>query len=97
MKNARSNSEKVNPHHNTRQNFCMKIGLLIHGFRVTVFLLLKKIFMSFHAGVAGEKLLGPYFVPQLRTGAFAASCYEFPCTVVARCGSADWDSYVVHE
>jgi hypothetical protein len=28
---------------------------------------------------------------------FAATYYEFPCTAVARCGSADWDSYVVHE
>ena len=97
MKNTRSNSQKVNPHHNRRQNFCMKIGLLIHVFRVMVSLLLNKIFMSFHAGMAGEKLLGPYFVSRLLTGAFALTCYELPFTAVARLGSADWDSYVVHE
>jgi hypothetical protein len=29
--------------------------------------------MSFHAGMAGEKLLSPYFVPQLLTGGF---CFD---------------------
>jgi len=33
-----------------------------------VILLLKKMFVSFHASMAGEKLLGPHFVPRLLTG-----------------------------
>ena len=57
----------------------MKMGLLIHGFRVMVILILKKIFTSFHAGMAGEKLLGPYFVPRLLTGGLlpllATNCF----------------------
>jgi len=44
------------------------MGLLIHVFRVMVSLLLKKIFMSFHAGMAGERLLGLCLLPRL-TGA----------------------------
>jgi hypothetical protein len=79
MKNTRSNSEKVNPHHNTGQNFRVKISLLIRGFRVIVFLLLKKMSMSFHAGMAGEKLLRPYFVPQLLTGGFCFVCRPETC------------------
>ena len=50
--------------------------------------------MSFHAGMAGENLLGPYFFPRLRFGALAATCYELLCTAVAKIGSADADSFV---
>jgi len=45
----------------------VNIGILKHAFRVTAFRRLKKMLhestLSFCAGIAGDRLLGPYFLP----------------------------------
>jgi hypothetical protein len=67
---------KVNLHHNTTENRNIEIGFLKHGFRVREPWRLKKMYkvsgLSFHAGIAGHTLLGPYFIyfiPPCLTGA----------------------------
>jgi hypothetical protein len=49
------------------------LGLLVRIFRVVAYWLLKKTLkmfvLSFHAGIARDRLLGPYFLPQCLTGA----------------------------
>jgi hypothetical protein len=51
----------------------MNISLLKHGFQVWASWRLKKMFkvstFSFHAGIAGDRLLEPYFLPPHLTGA----------------------------
>jgi len=46
----------------------LNTDLLKHGFRVMSSWWLKKI-LNFHAGIAGDRLLGPYFLPPRLTGA----------------------------
>jgi len=45
----------------------MNIDFLKHGFRVTASWLLKKMLkmptLIFHAGIAGDRLLAPYYLP----------------------------------
>jgi len=47
--------------------YTVNIGLLKHAFRVTAFRRLKKMLhvstLSFHEGIAGDRLLRPYFLP----------------------------------
>ena len=51
----------------------MNKGLLKHGFRVTASWqprkMLKACTFSFHAGIAGDRLLEPYFLPPHLAGA----------------------------
>jgi hypothetical protein len=59
---------------NTRKNIeCLNTGLLKHGFRVMSSWWLKKMFkmttLNFHVGIAGHRLLVPYFLPPRLTGA----------------------------
>jgi len=78
MKNGglRPKPEKMNIHHNTKKS--MNISLPKHDFRITASCRLKKIFklpaLKFHAGPAGNKLLGLYFLPPRLNGAV---CHDF--------------------
>jgi hypothetical protein len=53
-------------HHNKEKIYTVNIGLLKHAFRVTAFRRIKKMLyvstLSFRAGIAGDRLLGPYFL-----------------------------------
>ena len=70
------------------------------GFRVTPSWRLKKLFkvsaLSFHAGTAGDRLEGPCFLLPLRTGVVYRLPRKLSSRAVARRGSADWDSCMVH-
>jgi hypothetical protein len=59
--------------HNRRKEYYISIGSVRYGFQVTVSWLLWNLFevssLSFHAGIAGDRLLGPYFLPQRLIGA----------------------------
>jgi hypothetical protein len=69
----------------------MNIRLLNHAFQVMASWQLKEIFtvsaLSFHANTAGDRLLGPFFLPSCLTRAASRA--------VARCGSADLESFMV--
>ena len=75
-------------------------GLLKPGFRVTPSSRLKKLFkvsaLSFHAGIAGDRLEGPCFLLPRWIGAVCRFPTKLSSRAVARCGSADWDSCMVH-
>jgi len=45
--------------------------------------------LRYLAGTAGERILRPYFFHHVRVGLFTTRD-------VARCGSADWHSFMVH-
>jgi hypothetical protein len=79
----------------------MNMGLLKCSFRVTVCWRLKKIFKvstsSFHAGIAGDTLLWSYILPPCLTGViYRDFLRKIPSRAVARCGFADYDSFVFH-
>jgi len=63
-------------HHSTRKNY-VNVGLLKWGCRVTASWCFKKCFkvssLSFNAAIAGDRLLGSYFVP---VGLFIMISYE---------------------
>jgi hypothetical protein len=47
--------------------YTVKTGILKHAFRVTAFRRLKKMLhvptLNFRTGIAGDRLMGPYFLP----------------------------------
>ena len=65
--------------YNTKKSY-MNMGLLKHGSTLIASWWLKRMCKvstsSFHAGIAGDRLLGHYILPLHLTGLFAMICYE---------------------
>jgi len=61
------------------KKYYVNLGHLKHASRVTVYLILKRMpkapNLSFHAGFAEKRLVGPYFTPSLLTGLFTTISY----------------------
>jgi hypothetical protein len=72
-KNAGPNLQKAIYTTIQEKNYTVNIGLLKHAFRATAFRRLKKMLhvstLSFRAGIAADRLLGPYFLPPRPSGA----------------------------
>ena len=79
-KNAGTNQRKVNPNRNVRKKY-MNTGLLKHGFRVPASWGLKKMFkvstLSFHAGMAGGRLVGLCLLPCLTAALYHDFVWNF--------------------
>ena len=99
-KNAGPNQRKVNPNRNVTKKYYTNTSLLQHGFRVPASWGLKKIFkvstLSFHAGMAGERLLGLLSSTTSDGGSLPRFRMKLPSRTVWKCGSAHSNSYMVH-
>jgi hypothetical protein len=70
-------------HHKTKKQLYTEYRPLKHAFRANAFRRLKKMLhvstLSFRTGIAGDRLLGPYFLPPRPS---EAVCHDFPRKVL---------------